>query len=129
MKPHAPAYVALLASRIPPTVTFALGVVKQLEKAGELEPHATLNAIRPVLSSAVKSQVENALKLIDRMVESTPAVAGDAAQIIIPALAHESAEVQKQVLQRLETWKLDAAGRASLRSICRVASQRPIVQR
>jgi len=114
MKPHAQRYVALLASRIPPTVTFALSVVKQLEKAGELEPHATLNAIRPVLSSAVKSQVENALKLIDRMVKSTPAVAGDAAQIIIPALAHESAEVQKQVLQRLETWKLDAVGRASL---------------
>jgi hypothetical protein len=114
VKPYAQRYVALLASRIPPTVTFALGVVKQLEKAGELEPVTTLNAIRPVFSSAVKSQVENALKLVDRMFKSAPAVASDAAKVIIPALAHESADVQQQILKRLDAWKLDAAGRAAL---------------
>jgi hypothetical protein len=30
--------------------------------------------------------------------------------VIIPALAHESAEVQQQILKRLEAWKLDATG-------------------
>ena len=115
MKPHAQRYLALLASRIPPTVTFALGVVKQLEKAGELEPLATLNAVRPVLSSAVKSQVENALKLIDRVVKCAPAAAGAAARVVVPALAHESAEVQQQILRRLEAWKPDAATRESLK--------------
>lgn len=114
MKPHAQRYVALLASRIPPTVTLALGVVKQLEKAGALEPLATLNAMRPVLSSAVKSQVENALKLIDRMVKSTPAAAGVAAKVIIPALAHESPAIQQQILKRLDAWKLDEQSRELL---------------
>jgi hypothetical protein len=119
MRPHAQRYLALLASRIPPTVTFALGAVKQLEAAGELEPVATLNAIRPVLSSAVKSQVENALKLIDRIVKSAPGVAGEAAKIIMPALAHESAEVQKKILKRLEAWNPDAAARESLQPYAR----------
>ncbi len=119
MKPHAQRYVALMASRIPPTVTFALGVVTELETAGALEPLATLNAIRPVLSSAVKSQVENALKLIDRMVKSAPAVAGFAAKLIIPALAHESAAVQQQILKRLDAWKLDVESRESLQPYLR----------
>lgn len=114
MKPHALRYVSLLASRIPPTVTFALGVVKELEKADLLDPLPTLNALRPVFSSPVKSQVEAALKLGDRIVKREPACSGEAAKIILPALAHESAEVQKQVLQRIEVWKLDAAGREAL---------------
>jgi hypothetical protein len=119
MRPHAQRYVALMASRIPPTVTFALGAVKQLEDAGELPPLATLDAIRPVLSSAVKSQVENALKLIDRVVNRAPAFAGTAAKIIIPALAHESAAVQQQILKRLDAWKLDAESREALKPYAR----------
>jgi uncharacterized protein DUF6493 len=114
MKPHAQRYVALMASRIPPTVTFALGAVKDLEKAGGLEPRATLQGVRPVFSSAVKSQVDNALKLVDKLVKSTPAISADAANVIVPALAHESAELQQQILKRFEAWKVDVAARREM---------------
>jgi hypothetical protein len=69
MRPHAVRYLGLLGSRIPPTVTFALDVAKQLDKAGMTEAAALLDALRPVFSSSVKGQVEKAMKLADALVK------------------------------------------------------------
>jgi len=114
MRPHAARYLALLGSRIPPTVTFALGCVASLEAAGEVAPRAVLEALRPVFASAVKGQIESALKLLERVVKREPGLATAAAGILVQALAHDSAQVQKSVLRRIGEWDTGGTTRASL---------------
>ncbi len=114
MRPHAARYLALLGSRIPPTVTFALGCVTALEAAGEVAPRAVLEALRPVFASAVKGQIESAVKLLERVVKREPALAAAAAGVLVPALAHDSAQVQKAVLRRIGEWDPGGTTRASL---------------
>lgn len=114
MSPHCSRYLALFESRLPTTVTLALEVVMQLDEAGLIAPDRLLGALRRVLSSAVKKHVETALKLLGRCLQRDPALATRAAAAIVPALAHESSDVQKQVLRRLEEWGMDEATRAVL---------------
>lgn len=114
MSPHCSRYLALFESRMPTTVTLALEAVQQLDDAGLIAPDQLLGALRRVLSSAVKKHVEAALKLLDRCVKRDPALATGAAAAIVPALAHESSDVQKQVLRRLDEWGMDEATRSML---------------
>lgn len=114
MSPHCSRYLALCESRMPTAVTLALEVVMQLDEAGLIAPDQLLGALRRVLSSAVKKHVEAALKLLDRSVKRQPALATQAAAVIVPALAHESSDVQKQVLRRLGQWGMDEGTRCVL---------------
>jgi hypothetical protein len=114
MRPHATRYLALLASRIPPTVSFALNIVRRLDGAGLIEPRATLEALRPVFSSVVKGQVLGALTLVDRLQRHEPSLQPLAAVVIVPGLAHAAADVQKRILDRLSKWTMNADARASL---------------
>jgi len=114
MRPHVARYLALLESRIPATVTFVLGVVMKLDEAQAIAPDQLLAALRRVASSAVKKQVEAAFKLLDRIVKQQPSLTMEGAAAIVPALAHASADIQKQVLRRLDRWKLDETTRATL---------------
>lgn len=114
MRPHVARYLALLESRIPTTVSFVLGVVTKLEEAQMIAPDQLLDALRRVTSSGVKKHVEGALKLMDRVVKRQSSLAMAAAASIVPALAHESADIQKQVLRRLDRWGLDEVARAAL---------------
>ena len=88
MRPHAGRYLALLASRIPPTVTFALESVATLDDAGHIDARALLDALRPAFSSAVKGHIEAGFKILDRLVKRDSKHALRAAQLIVPALAH-----------------------------------------
>ena len=110
-------YLALCGSRIPPTVTMALGVLKQLDAAGALDSGKLLEALRPALSSSVKSHVEAALKMLDQVVTREPSRTAEAASLIAPALVHASADVQKQVLRRIADWGADDGLRQTLREL------------
>ena len=109
-----PRYLALCASRIAPTVTLALAVLKQLDAAAPVAGDALLEALRPVLASTVKAQVEAALKLADRAVAREPRLAAQAAAVAAMGLLHEAAPVQAAVLARLTLWGVDDAVRARL---------------
>lgn len=111
---RSPRYLGLLGSRISPTVKLALGVVKLLDQAAPIDERVLLSALRPVFTSAVKAQVEAALRLLDRAIKRAPALATEAAASIVPALAHGSADVQEQVLMKLARWNPDTATRALL---------------
>lgn len=115
MAPNTHRYLALCGSRIPPTVTMAIGVLKKLDAASPLDPAKLLEALRPVLSSSVKAQVDAGLKMLDQIVERKPSRAADAASLVAPALAHASADIQKQVLRRISQWGVDDAIRRTLR--------------
>jgi hypothetical protein len=117
MRPHLARYLALCHSRIPPTVSLALEALARLDAEAPLAGASLLDALRPVLAGAVKSQVEAALKLVDRIVQRKPAHSAAAAARVVPGLLLESAPLQKAILQRLKTWGLDDAARDALRGL------------
>lgn len=106
-------YLALCHSRIPPTVTLALGVLKRLEARHGVDDASLLDALRPVMHASAKGQVLAALKLVDGRVKRNSILAAAAADLVVDALVHESADVQGQVLQHLAAWGAgtDLAGR------------------
>ena len=117
MRPQVRCYLSLCHSRIAPTVTLALDALRKLEEAGCVQSSEVLEAVRPVLSSRVKAQVGAALKLLDRAVLREPLLASAAAQAVGIGLAHESADVQKQVLIRLRKWGVDEQQCVALREL------------
>ena len=116
LAPHAARYLGLTQSRIPPTVTLALAALKTLHAAGRVEGAALLAALQPVFFSSVKAQVAAALQLAETVVKRDPALAAAAATVALDGLQHEAADLQKKILDRLDQWGLDDAGRALLAS-------------
>lgn len=117
MRAHLPRYLALCHSRIAPTVSLALETLARLDAAAPLESAPLFDALRPVLCGAVKSQIEAALKLVDRAVKREPALRAAATSLVAPGLVLESAALQKTILQRIKTWGVDEAARTLLRSL------------
>jgi Family of unknown function (DUF6493) len=113
MRPHWPRYLALCGSRIPPTVSFALEALGKLQ----IETPQLLEALRPVMSSNVAAHITGALKLLDARIKAQPGVAAMAAEIVVPALAHNRADIQAQVLQRLQRWGADAELQKQIRAL------------
>jgi hypothetical protein len=58
-------YVDLLGSRNASTIAFALSIVKDLLKAGRLDPAATVDRLAPALHTRTKGTVKQALALLD----------------------------------------------------------------
>jgi hypothetical protein len=114
LRARLPRYLALCASRIAPTVTLALAVLKQIDATAPMAGDSLLDALRPVMASAVKAQIEAALKLADRAVAREPRLASQAADVAAIALLHDAAPVQAAVLTRLARWGVDDALQARL---------------
>jgi hypothetical protein len=131
MRLHLPRYLALCASRIPPTVAFALDALKKLDADKPIDGQALLRALRPVMASPVKGQLDAAMKLVDRVVKRDPSLAAEASATIVMGLLHEAAPVQASVLQRLENWGIDAAARTQLADFMATvaATNRPRLQK
>lgn len=117
MQPHLLRYLALCGSRIPPTVTMALEALKRLDGAAPIAGDRLLDALTPVMTATGKAQVDAALKLLDMAVKREPALAGRAAQALVPALLHEACTVQAGVLKRLEVWGLTPTAREQLATL------------
>ncbi len=122
-------YLALLGSRIPPTVAFALKALAVLDKAGRLPAAAVLDSIEPALNAREKSTVTLALRLTDRAARAGAGEAARAARTAVATLAHEAPEVQAAALDLIERHgsaadeELRTELRASLGDLA--ASQRP----
>jgi tetratricopeptide (TPR) repeat protein len=95
-------YLALLGSRIPPTVSFALKALAALDKADRLPPGPVVDQIAPALRAREKGAVTQALRLLDRAVRRDPSLAARAAEVAAKALTHESPEVQGAALDFIE---------------------------
>jgi hypothetical protein len=97
-------YPDLLFSRIPSTVALALPVVRNLVKAGRLDPSSLVDRLAPILHVSTKWMVKQALALLDQAATR----AGDSAQknriaaISAEALVHESADIQETTLDLIE---------------------------
>ena len=101
-------YLALLSSRIPPTVSFALDAAMTIDRAGLLDPVDGVAAIRPVFYSRDKGAHKLALKLVSSWVDTvekggvkfrdvlSPAEFIDTAlDAVVPALEHESRDTRE----------------------------------
>lgn len=114
LRANLPRYLALCASRIAPTVTLALDVLKRLDAAAPIDGGALLEALRPAMASSVKAQLDAALRQLDRLVAREPARAAAASDVAAMGLLHENAAVQAAVIARLQKWGVDAALRERL---------------
>ena len=110
-------YLGLCHSRIPPTVSMALKVLDTLQAADAISNTALLTALQPLLSSAVKAQVDAALKLLDQIILKDASLAQEAASIAVFGLMHEAADMQKKVINRLSKWGMDAATQEQARQL------------
>lgn len=102
-------YLGLCHSRIPPTVSLTLRALNALQAADAINNTALLAAMQPLLSSAVKAQVDAALKLLDQIVRQDAGLAQEAAGIAVFGLLHEATDIQKKIISHLEKWGMDAA--------------------
>ncbi len=111
-------YLGLAASRNASTVTFALKVLTELDAAGRLESDLIVGGVGPALLARAKGTVRSALDLIDRAARRVPGFRARAAALAVDALAHESPEVHKAVLDLVERHgdRADAALRELLRA-------------
>lgn len=116
MRPFRQRYLALTRSRIPPTVTFALGVLTKLDADEPFSATEWNEALAPVMTSSVKAQVMAALKQMDRVVKRDPATSSDFAPIAALGLTHSAPDVQKAVIDRLQRWGVSDTLRETLAS-------------
>ena len=103
-----PVYMELLASSAPHVVTFALRMLKTIDKAGFLDGERFLRSVASVFAIRTKTQPKSALLLIQRIVKRDGALAGRAAAAVGEALAHEAPDIQEQALDLLETFSKSA---------------------
>jgi hypothetical protein len=97
-----PQYLRLLGSMVPPTVSFSLKVLKQIDKAGALSPNDLLTAIEPGLQARQKSSAISALQLLKSCARKHPERSADVASAAVAALISEAGEVQESALDLIE---------------------------
>jgi hypothetical protein len=95
-------YLRLIASRIPPTVSFALKAVQILCRADRVSPEDVLGAIPPAFHAQEKGTVTMALRLAEHSVRADPRHSQVAAGIVVPALEHASCDVRDAVSAFIE---------------------------
>ena len=97
------AYLRLLRSPIPPTVTLAVGALTEVQRAGELDGARLIEHIEPALAARAAGTARQGLPLVDGAVRREPALSGAAARAASAALAHPSADVQTAAVALLES--------------------------
>lgn len=95
-------YLRLLASSIPPTVTFALNAIAVIEKVHPLPATKLIGALQPVLNAQGKAVIKTALQMLDaaakREPEQKPLICG----AVVSALLNETPDLQKGVFDFLD---------------------------
>jgi hypothetical protein len=94
-------YTSLLASRIAPTVSFALKALLLLTKNDLVEPKALLASITPALANRHKGTVQSALQLLDQVGKRNPKLHSQIDAVLAEALLHASPDVHKKALDLL----------------------------
>lgn len=92
-------YLALLASPIPPTVSFALAAIEIIDKERPLTGTSIVEAARPLMLARAKGTVKSGLKLLDKIAKRDPTQSSAVACIAAEALVHEASDVQGAALK------------------------------
>ncbi|HEV3299302.1 MAG TPA: DUF6493 family protein, partial [Planctomycetaceae bacterium] len=95
----------LLRHDLGPVVGGAIEVLKQLHEAGRLDLAEFLKAVPTALAVLDKGRFKSTLSLIDRIAKQAPTELPLAALAVVPALNHESTELQDRAVKLLTKWK------------------------
>ncbi len=104
-EPHACArYVDFLGSRNSSTVDFALKVIKDMLKAGRLDPGGVVDRLTPAFHARTKGTLKQSLSVLDLAVRNSgePALKTRAVLVAAEGLVHEAADVQTAILDFVE---------------------------
>lgn len=96
-------YLDLLASPIPPTVSFAMKALGVLHKAKKLDGAAFVAHVEPVLYAKAKGTVKQALRLMTAFAKADGQLGAQACLTATAALEHPDSEVQDAALALLES--------------------------
>ena len=96
------AYLNLIASAIPPTVSFALKAISGVCRGHPVPGRRLLAALAPALQARAKGTAISALELAARLARDEPGLRKEVSEAVILALLHDSADVQKQALDILD---------------------------
>jgi hypothetical protein len=97
-------YLDLLASPIPPTVTFALDAIDTIDAEKPLAADGVLAAIPPVMLAKHKGTAKRGLAWLTRLAEREAKCRPVAGRIAAQGLAHEAADVQKGAIDFLQKY-------------------------
>ncbi len=92
-------YLTLLASPIPPTVSFALAAIEAIDKERPLPGKSIVEAARPLMLARAKGTVKSGLKLLDKIAKRDPTQSSAVACVAAEALVHEASDVQEAALK------------------------------
>lgn len=95
-------YRQLLCHPVGHVVTFALRMLKALDKAAGLDGESFLKQILPVFAIPTKRQATQALQLAKRLVKRHPELSEQAIEVGLQALGHVSADVHDLAFTLLE---------------------------
>ncbi|MBT8415648.1 MAG: hypothetical protein KJO30_15080 [Boseongicola sp.] len=104
-------YLRLLASSVPPTVSFSMKHIQVLDKAGAVDAAQMLTALEPALQARAKGTVSAALKLVLNAVKRQPNLRERAARMAVLALISEDSGVQGKALDAIESLGADGVRR------------------
>jgi hypothetical protein len=100
-------YLALLSNQAPVVVTFALKVLKDIDKEKQLDAPAFVRAVAPVLSGRQKTQPKTALTLLKSAAKQRPDLHADIAVAASEGLLHEAPDIQERTLKLLDSLSND----------------------
>lgn len=99
-------YGYLLASSIPPTVSFAISAWLKIDKVQPLSGDLLSKFLIPCLSSPSKSTVLSAISLIEKVCKRDTSFQPKGINMMLQALSHDSSEVQNKILKTLQGFKV-----------------------
>ena len=114
MSTRSTSYLHLLASTVPPTVSFAMKAVQKLYKSGRIAPVDLVESLDAPLQARQKSTATAALKLLHAAAIQEPALVETAGRKATLALIAEQVDVQSGVLDLIE--QLGAAKSPDIRA-------------
>lgn len=95
-------YLGLLASRIPPTQSFAVDALLAIAKSGKLPDGASMQLLAPALQAKAKKTAIGALKLLRLSADKTKDMNASSALAATHALCSEHADVQSAAMDLIE---------------------------
>lgn len=97
-------YLDLLASPIPPTVSFAMKALMTLHKAKLLDGAAFVARVEPVLYAKAKGTVKQTLRLMTAFAKADAALKSRVCLTAAAALEHPESEMQEAALALIESF-------------------------
>lgn len=98
------AYLRLVGSSIPPTVTFALDAIVVADKLKPQPAKRLLPHFAPALTAKSGGAVKSALQLLDRIAAREAAARAECAHLAVNALLHDSPEVQQRAFDLIDRY-------------------------